>query len=79
MKNSRFFLLETLAEEVADLCLERFSLPEVGVSVHKPGALRSAENVGITIRRKRGEVKRHAARLAYLCIGSNIRAEEYVT
>lgn len=48
-------LVERLAQEIADICLgsdERIT--EVEVTVEKPGALRFAESVGITIHRARG-------------------------
>lgn len=47
-------LLERLAEELATLCLETDQrIGEVQVSVEKPGALRFARSVGVTIRRAR--------------------------
>ena len=47
-------LVERLVQEIADLCLasdERIS--EVEVTVEKPGALRFARSVGVSIRRAR--------------------------
>lgn len=47
-------LVERLAAELADLCLEADErVAEVQVSVEKPGALRFARSVGVTIRRSR--------------------------
>ena len=49
-------LVERLAAEVGAICFaadER--IEEVEVSVEKPGALRFARSVGVTIRRKRDE------------------------
>lgn len=47
-------LVERLAQELADICLEiEPRLTEVEMTVEKPGALRHARSVGITIRRSR--------------------------
>ena len=45
-------------DEIADLCL-RFDdrVSEVEVELHKPGALRFAESVGIVIRRTREDLR----------------------
>lgn len=50
---SSFQLVETLAERVAALVLDEFDLPWVRVSVNKPGAIRGARDVGVTIRRSK--------------------------
>jgi dihydroneopterin aldolase/D-erythro-7,8-dihydroneopterin triphosphate epimerase len=47
-------LVERLVQEVADICLDADErVQEVEVTVEKPGALRFARSVGITIRRTR--------------------------
>ena len=48
---SRFHLVESLAESVARVIVEEFSVPWVRVSVSKPGAIRGAREVGIVIER----------------------------
>ena len=48
---SRFHLVESLAESVARVIVEEFSVPWVRVSVAKPGAIRGAREVGIVIER----------------------------
>jgi D-erythro-7,8-dihydroneopterin triphosphate epimerase len=53
VEESRFHLIERLAEEIANLCLEEPGVERVRVSVAKPGALRFARSVGIVIERKR--------------------------
>lgn len=53
VEGSKFHLVEKLAEEVARLCLEDPAIVEAVVSVEKPGALRFARSVGVTIRRQR--------------------------
>lgn len=42
-------LVERLAQEIADLCLEDERVDRVEVTVEKPGALRHAGSVGISI------------------------------
>lgn len=48
---SDFLLVERLAEAIAELCLEDQRVQAVRVSVEKPGALRFARSVGVTIER----------------------------
>ena len=51
--DSSFQLVETLAEKIAALILDEFAVPWVQVRVNKPGAIRGARDVGVTIRRSR--------------------------
>jgi FolB domain-containing protein len=53
VENSKFFLVETLAERIAQLCLLNEKVSKVEVTVEKPGALRSARSVGAEVIRKR--------------------------
>jgi len=53
VEGRQFQLVERLAAEIAALCLEEPLVEKVRVSVHKPGALRFARSVGITIERGR--------------------------
>lgn len=53
---SQFLLVERLAEEVARLCLEEEGVEAVEVTLDKPGALRFARSVGLTIFRTREDV-----------------------
>jgi D-erythro-7,8-dihydroneopterin triphosphate epimerase len=46
-------LVERLAQEIADICLSDVRVGRVEVTVEKPGALRHARSVGITIVRTR--------------------------
>jgi dihydroneopterin aldolase/D-erythro-7,8-dihydroneopterin triphosphate epimerase len=46
-------LVERLVGEIADICLYDQRVQQVEVTVEKPGALRSARSVGITIMRSR--------------------------
>jgi FolB domain-containing protein len=52
VENSKFFLVETLAEKIAQICLENVKIRKVKVSVEKPGALRFARSVGVEITRE---------------------------
>ena len=53
LTSTRFFLIESVAEEIAKLVLTRFSVEKVKVKVNKPGALREANNVAVIIERER--------------------------
>ena len=44
-----FFLVERLAEEIADVCLRNTYVRRVDVTVDKPGALRFARSVAVEI------------------------------
>lgn len=48
---SSFFLVETLAERVARLILDEFSVPWVRLTLNKKGAIRGASDVGVLIER----------------------------
>jgi dihydroneopterin aldolase len=49
--DSSYQLVETMAEEIARTILAEFEVPWVQVRVNKPGAIRSAQGVGVQIRR----------------------------
>jgi D-erythro-7,8-dihydroneopterin triphosphate epimerase len=51
VEQSSFQLVETLAEEVAQLCLKDSRVQRVRVHLRKPGALRFARTVGVCIER----------------------------
>lgn len=48
---SRFQLIETMAEGIADIITREFQVPWVKVAVHKPWAVRGSRDVGIVIER----------------------------
>jgi D-erythro-7,8-dihydroneopterin triphosphate epimerase len=56
VENSRFFLVERMAEEIARLCLGDRRVEKVQVSIEKPAALRFARSVGVCIERSRADV-----------------------
>ena len=53
--DSTFFLLERLAERIAEICLSEALVRRVQVRVAKPGALRLARTVEIEIVRRRAQ------------------------
>jgi len=53
VENSQFFLVETLAEKIAQFCLKHERIRKVKVTVEKPGALRFTRSVGVEIIRKK--------------------------
>lgn len=54
VEESRFRLIEALAQSIADECLREERVERVEVVVEKPGALRFARTVGVEIVRTRG-------------------------
>ncbi len=60
VEGSRFYLVEKLAEEIARVCVVEFGVPQVEVSVEKPGALRFARSVGVRILRTREDYAQEA-------------------
>jgi dihydroneopterin aldolase len=52
-EETRFQLVETLAERIAEILLEEFGFAWARVAVSKPGAIRGARNVGVRIERHR--------------------------
>jgi dihydroneopterin aldolase/D-erythro-7,8-dihydroneopterin triphosphate epimerase len=53
VEDSEFFLVERLAQAVADVCLEAPGVQRVSVTLDKPGALRFARSVAVQITRER--------------------------
>ncbi len=58
VENAEFLLVESMAEQIAGIIREEFSVPWLRLSVSKPGALRGAKNVGVRI--ERGELPQQA-------------------
>lgn len=52
-EGSQFFLVEALAEKIAEICLAYPAIRQARVRVEKPGALRFARSVGVEITRDR--------------------------
>lgn len=55
VEDSQFYLVEKMAAEIADICLGDRRVERARVSVQKPGALRFARSVGVTIERGRDD------------------------
>jgi 7,8-dihydroneopterin aldolase/epimerase/oxygenase len=51
IEGSSFHLVETLAERIAMLVLEDFGVAWVRISLSKPGAIRSSQDVGVVLER----------------------------
>jgi dihydroneopterin aldolase len=49
--DSRFNLIETMAEQIAGIILAEFGVPWVRVAIHKPWAIRGSRDVGVVIER----------------------------
>lgn len=49
--NSSYGLIEALAENIAKIVRGEFDVQWVRVTVHKPGAIEAAEDLGVTIER----------------------------
>lgn len=55
VEDSRFLLVERMAEKIAQVCLRDKRVERVQVTVEKPTALRFAGSVGVSIDRHRDE------------------------
>ncbi|MEE3010942.1 MAG: dihydroneopterin aldolase [Pseudomonadota bacterium] len=51
IEKSEFFLVETLAERVADIVVNEFNVPWVKLRLGKPGAVTGSKDVGVMIER----------------------------
>ena len=52
---SKFQLVESLAERIADILLNEFDIQFARVRVSKPGAIRGATDVGVVIERSKSD------------------------
>lgn len=57
VNDSRFGLIEALAENVSQIVRREFNVQWVRVTVHKPGAIDAAEDLGVVI--ERGHLSNH--------------------
>ncbi len=55
VEDSSHYLVETLATEIAKICVLNFNPSKVKVRVEKPGALRFAKSVGVEIERSKAD------------------------
>ena len=56
VQDSRYQLVETLAEEVARTILREFPVEWVRLTLHKPGAIRFSKDVGVMLERTRADL-----------------------
>jgi dihydroneopterin aldolase len=54
IQDSKFQLIETMAEQIAALVMDEFSIPWLRLRLSKPGAVAQASDVGVQI--ERGEL-----------------------
>ncbi len=57
VEESKFHLVETLAEHIAMLILEDFGIAWVRISLSKPGAIRNSRDVGVVLERNRDDLQ----------------------
>lgn len=55
VEDSEFHLIETLADHIAEICVEHPMVREARVTVDKPGALRFARSVAVEVTRRRDQ------------------------
>jgi dihydroneopterin aldolase len=51
VEQSEFELVEALAEKICAIVREEFAVPWVKLTLHKPGAVRGSQSVGVIIER----------------------------
>lgn len=51
IENSEFYLVETMAEQVAEIVLKEFNVPWAKLRLGKPGAVTGSKDVGVIIER----------------------------
>lgn len=51
VRESRYQLVETLAERLAEKLMKEFRTPWLRITVHKPGAVPAAQSVSVTLER----------------------------
>ncbi|QDT89059.1 dihydroneopterin aldolase [Gimesia algae] len=56
VESSHFQLVEKMADQVAQICLQDHKVHSAEVQIEKPGALRFARSVGVTVFRTREDV-----------------------
>jgi 7,8-dihydroneopterin aldolase/epimerase/oxygenase len=64
VEESKFHLVETLAEHLAMLILEEFGVAWVHLRLSKPGAIRSSQDVGVALERGAADLEKWRTRSA---------------
>jgi len=75
-ESSRFILIETLADDVAECCLADPRVQKVRVRISKPHALRHADDVAVVVTRTQENRPSRRAHRVYIGVGSNIEPVE---
>jgi 2-amino-4-hydroxy-6-hydroxymethyldihydropteridine diphosphokinase len=78
LESSRYRLVETLACDAAEICLESPRVASAVVTVHKPGALRHARDVAVQVERLRAATPARPPHRAFIGVGSNLEPIERV-
>lgn len=78
LESSRYRLVETLACDAAEICLEDARVSVAIVTVHKPGALRYARDVAVEVTRARATPPSRPPHRAFIGVGSNLDPIENV-
>lgn len=78
VQSSRYKLVETLAHDIAALCLEDERVSRARVLLHKGRALRFADDVAVEVERRRGEPLKLPAHRVFVGVGSNVDPVENV-
>lgn len=73
VKSSRFFLIETLANEVLRILFDRFPVEKATILVEKPQAISFTKSVGVELTRSREQFNYNNV---YLLLGSNVDRKE---
>jgi len=69
---SEFFLIETMAEKIAETCLKFGGVTKAVVTVAKPGAIRGSKNVSVRITRP------DDTHIVFFGVGGNIEPEKNI-
>lgn len=57
VESTQYQLVESLAEQTAQLVLQEFGVAWIRLSISKPGAIRGSRDVGVTIERTRADLR----------------------
>ena len=56
IENSEYYLVEKLANSLIEICFKEYqNCNSIKITIRKPGAVRFAESVGVTIMRRKNE------------------------
>ncbi|MCJ8275091.1 MAG: dihydroneopterin aldolase [Psychrosphaera sp.] len=55
VQGNQFELIETVAQNIADIILNDFPVTQVTITLQKPGAVKNAQSVGVKIMRQKSK------------------------